>query len=258
MSFIPKPHEIYKHFKGNLYQITAIAEHTETGETLVVYQAMYGDFKTYARPLDMFISLVDRDKYPDAAQEFRFELQGPDAARQRAELGTGRRADSVKSVVEPLPDSASPLPGSANPLPDSATPLPDGVKPLRESVKPLAAGMAHPAERRAEPPGGGQTQGGKGALPGASWQDRAGSVEQEAPEEELNIDPQVLEFLDADSYEQRLNILTGLHHRITDDMITTMAIACDVEIGEDDIEERYESLKMCLLTMERYECNRLR
>lgn len=240
MSFIPKPHEIYKHFKGNLYQITAIAEHTETGETLVVYQAMYGDFKTYARPLDMFISLVDRDKYPDAAQEFRFELQGPDAARQRAELGTGRRTDS------------------APPLLGSATPLPDGVKPLRESVKPLAAGMAHPAERRAEPPGGGQTQGGKGALPGASWQDRAGSVEQEAPEEELNIDPQVLEFLDADSYEQRLNILTGLHHRITDDMITTMAIACDVEIGEDDIEERYESLKMCLLTMERYECNRLR
>ena len=80
----------------------------------------------------------------------------------------------------------------------------------------------------------------------------------EEESEEFHIDPLVLEFLDADSYEQRLNILAGLHHRITDDMITTMAIACDVEISDGDIEERYESLKMCLLTMERYECNRLR
>ena len=68
----------------------------------------------------------------------------------------------------------------------------------------------------------------------------------------------MLEFLDADSYEERLNILAGLHHRITDDMITTMAIACDLEVEDGDIEERYESLKTCLLTMERYECNRLR
>ena len=68
----------------------------------------------------------------------------------------------------------------------------------------------------------------------------------------------VLEFLDADSYEQRLNILAGLHHRITDDMITTMAIACDVEVEEGDTETRYESLKTCLLTLEKYECNRLR
>ena len=77
-------------------------------------------------------------------------------------------------------------------------------------------------------------------------------------EGDVFLDPLVMEFLDADSYEQRLNILAGLHHRITDDMITTMAIACDVEINEGDIEERYEALKVCLLTLERYECNRLR
>lgn len=75
---------------------------------------------------------------------------------------------------------------------------------------------------------------------------------------ELALDPMVLEFLDADEYEHRLNILAGLHHRITDEMITTMAIACGVEIDEGDIEERYESLKKCLLMLEKYESNRIR
>ena len=62
----------------------------------------------------------------------------------------------------------------------------------------------------------------------------------------------------ADSYEQKLNILAGLHHRITDEMITTMAIACDIEVNDGETEERYEELKNCLLTMEKFECNRLR
>jgi hypothetical protein len=64
--------------------------------------------------------------------------------------------------------------------------------------------------------------------------------------------------LDADTYEQRLNILAALQHRITDEMITTMAIASDVEVMDGDIEDRYESLKNCLLTLEKYESNRLR
>jgi hypothetical protein len=171
MSFIPKPHEIYKHFKGNLYQIVAVATHSETGEQLVIYQALYGDFKIYARPLEMFVSEVDKEKYPDVTQRFRFELQGEDSDRQIKECDN-----------------------SENPHID----------------------------------------------------------------DELSLDPMVLEFLDSDSYAQKLNILAGLHHRITDDMITTMAVACDVEVEEGDTEKRYVSLRNCLLTMEKYECNRLR
>ena len=76
--------------------------------------------------------------------------------------------------------------------------------------------------------------------------------------EEINIDPMVLEFLEADTFEERLNILHELHARVTDDMINTMALSVDLEIKDGDLEDRYEELKNCLLTLERYECNRLR
>lgn len=65
---------IVRHFKGNMYQILAIATHSETREKMVVYQALYGDYAIYVRPYDMFLSPVDRDKYPDVRQEFRFEI----------------------------------------------------------------------------------------------------------------------------------------------------------------------------------------
>lgn len=218
MSFIPRPQEIYKHFKGNLYQVVTVAEHTETGKLLVVYQAMYGDFKTYARELEMFTSRVDREKYPDAAQEFRFELQGPDSGRQIRESGP---ADGIGKQEEQK-DS-----------PEKAEHPASGTGGLREP-----AGGAEKAEHKV-----------------SSVSNVGGSTP--AAQEPSGLDPMVEQFLDADSYEEKLNLLAGLHHRITQDMVTTMAVASDIEVEDGELEDRYQQLKNCLLTLEKYECKRL-
>ena len=69
-----KPGGVYRHFKGKMYQVVDVAKHSETLEEYVVYRQLYGEGKLWIRPLSMFLEPVDREKYPDCPQEYRFEL----------------------------------------------------------------------------------------------------------------------------------------------------------------------------------------
>ena len=93
--------QVYRHFKGNLYRVLALATHSETGETLVVYQKLYGEQDVWARPLGMFLSPVDREKYPDVPEEYRFTLySGPVREENRVYI-PGERGETLAEVTFP-------------------------------------------------------------------------------------------------------------------------------------------------------------
>lgn len=199
----PRPQEIYRHFKGNMYQVLTVAIHSETREEMVVYQALYGDYKVYVRPLDMFMSEVDRNKYPDVKQKMRFEKVTPAVAEPSREAEARPEKETV-------------------------------VKPQDQPEKKPMFNFK-PTEKS---------------------QVMEKSVDEEA--QELNLDPLVIQFMDADLASEKNDILSKLRPVITNDMIDIMALSVGVVVNEGDVYDRYNDLRTCLTTMEKFESTRLR
>ncbi len=76
-------HRIYRHFKGDHYLVEAVATDSESGAPMVVYRKLYGDGSLWVRPLEMFLEPVDRTKYPDCPQKYRFELLEVDSVARK-------------------------------------------------------------------------------------------------------------------------------------------------------------------------------
>lgn len=222
----PRPQELYRHFKGNLYQIVTIAINSETKEEMVVYQALYGDYRTYVRPLEMFMSEVNRKKYPDAVQKYRFEKVSrktlPDVKPQyspelrNSDERVQRIQDEDERVVKPARVS-HPGAGIRN----------SGPVRLKFDKKPYV----------------------KSGIMGKSIDDEA---------KDLNLDPLVIQFMDADLASEKSDILVKLRPIITNEMIDIMALSVGVVVNEGDVYDRYNDLRTCLATMEKFESSRLR
>ena len=216
----PRPQEIYRHFKGNLYQILTIAKDAQSGEEMVVYQALYGDFSVWSRPLSEFMSRVDDDGSHETAGCYRFTHVEPSVREDNAQAAS-------KGVHEPA------VSGDA------------GVSPVHVSDP-----ASETAEKRED-----SVQERPFARPPVSGV-MSKTIEEEAAE--LHMDPAVVAFLDEDTAAGRLKVLEELRGRATNEMIDIMAMAAGLDIEEGEPWQRFNELRDCLRTIDRFETTRLR
>lgn len=228
----PKELQIYRHFKGALYQIVAIAIHTETTDKLVIYRSLSNPERVFARPLEMFLSEVNHKKYPDVKAKYRFTL--------------------LEEVEEPEKDS----------IIDKAETVKDSIIDKAESVKETIVGKIETIK-------GNILENTVKADETENFE-KEKKVYEECLETEsddnrkyrddgtLVLDPIVEKILDSKEYTDKIEAFELLRGKCTEDMLATLAMSLDIQLSGETIEEKYADVLRCLRMHQKYETNRLR
>ena len=222
---IPKPGQLYNHFKNKPYQIITVATHADTREEMVVYQALYGDFKCYIRPMENFLSEVDHIKYPDVEQKYRFELRTSKELEESNSIQTtSEKEDNTKNISN---------------QDEQLTKVIDSDEQNRSTEKDISYYN----------------------IVNEAYKDGVLKEEtvMEAPTDSIeSVNTVLLQFLDAESYYKKLEVITSNRKHMSDRLINDMAVSLDCAVEEGPLDQRIQGLIYCLQAMCRFEDKRLR
>ena len=236
---VPVSGEFYRHFKGKLYQIVAVAKDCNSGQPLVVYQALYEPYQCWARELREFISPVDREKYPDAKQAYRFErvqfgnVQGAGEAAQA--VSGGRKSPAAVSDNGGTAARAQVAPQAGK--------VPQGEKMSQGEKQPQAAQLPAPTEEQVI----------KALKTGQPERYLMGRI---SDEEVARIG--FLSLLDAENFHEKRQLFLGLKPYLDQRMLSNIAVALDIVLEDGDVDTQFASLLWCMEKLEHYEGGRLR
>ena len=232
----PEKDEIYRHFKGRKYRIICIAENTESGIEEVIYQGLYEPYKIYARDLDMFVSEVDRKKYPNEKQIYRFERIEKD------EINNGDiNNDLVSEFIDTDISEETADKNTKEVSEDAGEKIKELIKEEnkeenKEETKEIIKEFNK--EEKSEEKTEEKTEENKEEKPN------------EKSEKELNP---MLRFFNCDDYESQIACLNEIKDQLDEKMLTNIEFSLGMGEQKGSVLDRYLEIKKYILIKQKYE-----
>ena len=218
-----KPGDIYRHFKGNRYEIITLARDCEDGSQQVVYKALYPPYEVFVRSYAQFVEKLNPAVYPAATQKYRFEKE-----EDAKDVTVGKR-----QFVGNIPEK---------PADTTMTRAEENVSPV--TVR-SSDGNIVPAI-------------GETSVVNSVQEEVRQPEYEESHQPENTVPPGLLKFLNCETYEDRIEVLKDLEGRISDQMFTVMFTSLDFPVPAGDAEEKYKTLMKRLQIMSEFDGKRVR